>query len=31
VHGAAHGGEQFFAPDNVARVAEFLDAHLRGD
>jgi acetyl esterase/lipase len=31
VHGAAHGGDQFFAPDNVARVAEFLDAHLRGD
>jgi acetyl esterase/lipase len=29
VHGAAHGGEAFFAPQNTERVAEFLDAHLR--
>jgi acetyl esterase/lipase len=29
VHGAAHGGDAFFAPDNVERVAAFLDEHLR--
>lgn len=29
VHGAAHGGDAFYAPANVERVAAFLDAHLR--
>ena len=29
VHGAAHGGDEFFAPNNVERVAAFLDLHLR--
>jgi acetyl esterase/lipase len=29
VHGAAHGGDAFYAPPNVERVAEFLDAQLR--
>lgn len=29
VHGAAHGGDAFFAPENVERVAVFLDEHLR--
>lgn len=29
VHGAAHGGDVFFAPQNTERVAAFLDAHLR--
>lgn len=29
VHGAAHGGDAFFAPDNIERVAAFLDTHLR--
>jgi acetyl esterase/lipase len=29
VHGAAHGGDAFFAPHNIERVAEFLDSHLR--
>jgi acetyl esterase/lipase len=29
VHGAAHGGSEFFAPENTERVAAFLDAHLR--
>jgi len=29
VHGAAHGGDAFFTPENVERVAAFLDEHLR--
>ena len=29
VHGAAHGGEEFYTPENLNRVAAFLDAHLR--
>jgi acetyl esterase/lipase len=29
VHGAAHGGDAFYSPDNVARVAKFLSAELR--
>jgi acetyl esterase/lipase len=29
VHGAAHGGEAFFAPENIDRVAAFLDEQLR--
>ena len=29
VHGAAHGGDEFFSPVNVDRVAKFLDAALR--
>jgi acetyl esterase/lipase len=29
VHGAAHGGGAFYSPDNVERVAKFLDANLR--
>jgi acetyl esterase/lipase len=29
VHGAAHGGEEFYTPENTNRVAAFLDAHLR--
>jgi dipeptidyl aminopeptidase/acylaminoacyl peptidase len=29
VHGAAHGGDEFFAAHNVERVAAFLDKHLR--
>jgi acetyl esterase/lipase len=29
VHGAAHGGNAFYAPENVERVAAFLQAHLR--
>ena len=29
VHGAAHGGDAFYSPVNVERVAQFLDAHLR--
>jgi acetyl esterase/lipase len=29
VHGAAHGGDAFYSPANVERVAAFLDAHLR--
>ncbi len=29
VHGAAHGGEDFYSPQNTNRVAVFLDAHLR--
>ena len=29
VHGAAHGGEEFYTPQNTNRVAAFLDAHLR--
>ena len=29
VHGAAHGGEAFYTPQNLNRVAAFLDAHLR--
>jgi len=29
VHGAAHGGDEFFTPQNNDRVAAFLDAHLR--
>jgi acetyl esterase/lipase len=28
VHGAAHGGNAFYSPDNVQRVAEFLSARL---
>jgi acetyl esterase/lipase len=31
VHGAAHGGDAFFAPDNIDRVADFLTAHLVAD
>jgi acetyl esterase/lipase len=29
VHGAAHGGDAFYSPANVERVAAFLDAHLK--
>jgi acetyl esterase/lipase len=29
VHGAAHGGDAFYLPHNTARVAAFLDAHLK--
>lgn len=29
VHGAAHGGDAFYAPANLDRVAKFLDTHLR--
>jgi acetyl esterase/lipase len=29
VHGAAHGGDGFYTPANVERVAEFLEAHLK--
>ena len=29
VHGAAHGGDAFYSPANVERVAAFLEAHLR--
>ena len=29
VHGAAHGGDAFYAPANVERVAAFLAANLR--
>jgi acetyl esterase/lipase len=29
VHGAKHGGDEFTAPANIARVAAFLDEHLR--
>ena len=29
VHGAAHGGDAFYSPENVERVAKFLDAELR--
>jgi acetyl esterase/lipase len=29
VHGAAHGGDAFYSPANVERVAQFLDANLR--
>jgi acetyl esterase/lipase len=29
VHGAAHGGDAFFAPQNIDRVAAFLTTHLR--
>jgi acetyl esterase/lipase len=29
VHGAAHGGDAFYSPANVERVAQFLDAELR--
>jgi acetyl esterase/lipase len=29
VHGAAHGGDAFYSPENVERVARFLNAHLR--
>lgn len=29
VHGAAHGGDQFFEPANIERVAAFLDQRLR--
>jgi acetyl esterase/lipase len=29
VHGAAHGGDAFFAPANIDRVATFLTTHLR--
>jgi acetyl esterase/lipase len=28
VHGAAHGGDAFYSPDNVQRVAQFLSAQL---
>ena len=28
VHGAAHGGDAFYSPENVQRVAEFLSAQL---
>jgi acetyl esterase/lipase len=31
VHGAAHGGDAFFAPANIDRVATFLTAHLAAD
>jgi acetyl esterase/lipase len=30
VHGAAHGGDAFYSPENVDRVAAFLNAQLRG-
>ncbi len=29
VHGAGHGGDEFFRAPNTDRVAAFLDAHLR--
>jgi len=29
VHGAAHGGNAFYSPENVERVAAFLGTHLR--
>jgi acetyl esterase/lipase len=29
VHGAAHGGDAFYSPDNVERVTAFLNATLR--
>jgi acetyl esterase/lipase len=29
VHGAAHGGDAFYSPENVERVARFLNAHLK--
>jgi dipeptidyl aminopeptidase/acylaminoacyl peptidase len=29
VHGAAHGGDAFYSPENVERVATFLNAQLR--
>ena len=29
VHGAAHGGDAFYSPENVERVEAFLRAHLR--
>jgi acetyl esterase/lipase len=29
VHGAAHGGDAFFAPQNLDQVEKFLDANLR--
>lgn len=29
VHGAAHGGDAFYSPENVERVATFLGAQLR--
>jgi acetyl esterase/lipase len=29
VHGAAHGGDAFYSPDNVERVAAFLNTQLR--
>jgi len=29
VHGAVHGGDAFYAPHNIERVAAFLDEHLR--
>jgi acetyl esterase/lipase len=29
VHGAAHGGDAFYTPQNLDRVAAFLDANLR--
>ena len=29
VHGAVHGGDEFFSPRNVELVAAFLDDHLR--
>ena len=28
VHGAAHGGNAFYSPENVQRVVEFLSAQL---
>jgi acetyl esterase/lipase len=28
VHGAAHGGDAFYSPENVQRVAQFLSAQL---
>jgi hypothetical protein len=31
VHGAAHGGDAFFAPQNIERVAAFLTTHLAAD
>ena len=29
VHGAAHGRDAFYSPENVERVARFLNTHLR--
>jgi dipeptidyl aminopeptidase/acylaminoacyl peptidase len=29
VHGAAHGGDAFYSPENVERVTSFLNAELR--
>jgi acetyl esterase/lipase len=29
VHGAGHGGDAFYSPQNLDRVATFLNAHLR--